>query len=71
MCASASAIYARRTERVTIGRAMIRRLLFLIFFCLGGFLFYIPKWLFMGTKGSRDRKKIIRQQQEILRRMKH
>jgi hypothetical protein len=47
---------------------MIRRLLFLIFFLLGGFLFYIPKWILMGTKGSRDRKKIIRQQKELLRR---
>jgi hypothetical protein len=47
---------------------MFRRLLFLIFFCLGGFIFYIPKWLLMGTKGSRDRKRILRQQEEILRR---
>lgn len=47
---------------------MIRRLLFLIFFVLGGFLFYIPKWLLMGTKGGRERKKILKQQEEILRR---
>lgn len=54
---------------------MIRRLLFVVFFCLGGFLFYIPKWIVMGTKGGRDRKRIlknqktqIRQQEEILRR---
>jgi hypothetical protein len=47
---------------------VIRRLFFLVFFCLGGFLFYIPKWILMGTKGSRDRKKILKQQQEILRR---
>ena len=45
---------------------MLGRLLFLVFFCLGGFLFYIPKWLLMGTKGSRQRKKILRQQQQIL-----
>jgi hypothetical protein len=47
---------------------MVRRLLFLVFFCLGGFLFYIPKWILMGTKASRDRKKILKQQAEILRR---
>lgn len=47
--------------------SMIRRLFFLVFFCLGGFLFYVPKWVLMGTKGSRDRKKIIRQQDELLR----
>ena len=40
---------------------MIGRLFFVIFFCLGGFLFYIPKWILMGTKGSRDRKKILNQ----------
>lgn len=45
---------------------MIRRLFFLIFFCLGGFLFYVPKWLLMGTKGSRERKRILRQQKRIL-----
>jgi hypothetical protein len=46
---------------------MLRRLVFLIFFCLGGFLFYIPKWILVGTKGSRDRKKILRQQELLLR----
>ena len=40
---------------------MLRRLLFLIFFCLGGFLFYIPKWILMGTKGSRERREILRE----------
>lgn len=39
---------------------MISRLLFVVFFCLGGFLFYIPKWVLMGTKGSRDRKRLIK-----------
>lgn len=48
---------------------MLRRLCFLIFFCLGGFLFYIPKWIAVGTKGSRDRKRILRQQEELLRRL--
>ena len=35
---------------------------------IGGFLFYIPKWILMGTKGSRERKKILKQQEEILKR---
>jgi hypothetical protein len=47
---------------------MLRRFFFLVFFCLGGFLFLIPKWLLMGTKGSRDRKKILKQQKELLKR---
>ncbi len=47
---------------------MLRRLLFVVFFCLGGFLFYMPKWILMGTKVSRDRKKIIKQQNKILKR---
>jgi hypothetical protein len=46
---------------------MIRRLLFVVFFCLGGFLFYIPKWIPMGTRGSRDRKKIIKLQKQALK----
>lgn len=47
---------------------MIRRLAFVIFFCLGGFLFYIPKWILMGTNAGRERKKILRQQAELLKR---
>ena len=39
----------------------IRRLLFLAFFLLGGFLFYIPKWVLFGTRGERQRKKILRE----------
>lgn len=46
---------------------MFRRLIFIVFFILGGFLFYIPKWILMGTKGSRDRKKLLKQQSEILK----
>ena len=46
---------------------MIRRLLFVIFFLLGGFLFYVPKWILMGTKGSRDRKRMIRLQKKQLK----
>ncbi len=47
---------------------MLGRLGFIVFFCLGGFLFYIPKWIIMGTKGGRERKKILKQQNEILKR---
>jgi hypothetical protein len=42
---------------------MIRRLLFVVFFALGGFVFYVPKWILMGTKGQRQRKQLIKQQQ--------
>jgi hypothetical protein len=52
---------------------MIRRFLFVVFFALGGFLFYIPKWILVGTRGSRDRKKMIKlqkQQNKILRQQK-
>lgn len=48
---------------------MIRRLVFVAFFACGGFVFYIPKWILMGTKGSRDRQKVVRQQAAILRRL--
>lgn len=47
---------------------MFRRFFFVVFFCLGGFLFYVPKWVLMGTKGGRDRKKILKQQAELLKR---
>lgn len=46
---------------------MLRRLVFAVFFVLGGFLFYIPKWIAFGTRGERDRKKILRQQEQLLR----
>ena len=58
---------AKRGTRSSIGWDMLRRLLFVVFFCLGGFLFYMPKWILMGTKDSRDRKKIIKQQNKILK----
>jgi hypothetical protein len=48
--------------------AMISRLFYAIFFLLGGFLFAIPKWIIMGTKGHRQRKKILKQQKELLKR---
>ena len=50
---------------------VVSRLIFVIFFCLGGFLFYIPKWILMGTKGSRERKRALKlqeEQNELLRR---
>ena len=47
---------------------MIGRLFYAIFFVFGGFLFAIPKWILMGTKSGRQRKKILAQQGEILRR---
>jgi hypothetical protein len=46
---------------------VVRRLLFAVFFVCGGFLFYIPKWILMGTRGERQRKKIIKQQRQILK----
>lgn len=49
---------------------MIRRLLFLTFFWIGGVVFYVPKWILMGTKGSRDRKRLIKltaEQNRLLR----
>jgi len=39
---------------------MIRRLLFVIFFLIGGFAFYIPKWILVGTRASRDRKRLVK-----------
>jgi len=46
---------------------MFRRLAYAIFFVFGGFLFAIPKWILMGTRGSRQRKKILKQQRQILK----
>ena len=49
---------------------MIRRFLYAIFFALGGFLFAIPKWIIFGTRGSRDRKKLVKlakEQNRLLR----
>lgn len=46
---------------------MIGRLFYAIFFVLGGFIFAIPKWIIMGTKGSRDRKRMIKLQERQLR----
>ena len=43
---------------------VVSRLLFVIFFVCGGFLFYIPKWILMGTKGSRERKRMLKLQEE-------
>lgn len=38
-----------------------------VLFVFGGFLFYIPKWILFGTRGERQRKKILKQQEELLR----
>lgn len=46
---------------------MIRRLLYLVFFAMFGWVFAIPKWILMGTRGSRQRKKMIRLQKQQLR----
>lgn len=46
---------------------MIRRLLFVVFFTLGGFVFYVPKWILMGTKASRERKRLIKEQKRTNR----
>lgn len=47
---------------------MIRRAFYAVFVVLGGFIFIPIKWLLMGTKGSRQRKKILKQQKELLKR---
>ncbi len=50
---------------------MFTRFFFAVFFICGGFLFYVPKWIIMGTKGGRERKKLLklqREQNELLRR---
>lgn len=49
---------------------MIRRALYAVFFVCGGFLFAIPKWILMGTKAGRERKRILKQQKEILKRQR-
>jgi hypothetical protein len=36
----------------------------MVFFICGGFLFYIPKWILMGTKGGRDRKAMLKAQRQ-------
>lgn len=46
---------------------MVRRFAYAVFFVFGGFLFAIPKWLIMGTRGSRERKKILRLQKQQLK----
>lgn len=44
----------------------IKRLVFVVFFVFGGFLFYVPKWLLFGTKGGRERKQLLKMQREQL-----
>jgi hypothetical protein len=44
-----------------------QRLFYLVFLVLGG-IFFVPfKWLFFGTRGGRERRKIMRQQKAILK----
>jgi hypothetical protein len=40
---------------------VIRRLFFIAFIVLGGWLLYIPKWILVGTKAGRERKAILRE----------
>jgi hypothetical protein len=49
---------------------MMGRLLYAIFFLFGGFLFAVPKWILFGTRGGRERRKILKQQKQILRNQK-
>ena len=49
---------------VVKGGNMIKRLFYLIGFVCGGFLFAIPKWLLMGTKGGRERKALLKEQKK-------
>jgi hypothetical protein len=46
---------------------MIGRFLYAVFFVLGGFLFAIPKWILMGTKGSRERKELLKLQKDAVK----
>jgi hypothetical protein len=46
---------------------VLRRLVFIVFFVFGGFLFYVPKWVIFGTKASRDRKRMVEQLNRIER----
>jgi hypothetical protein len=54
--------------RTIEGGTVFKRLAYAVFFVFGGFLFAIPKWILMGTKGSRERKRLLKQQTEILKR---
>jgi hypothetical protein len=49
---------------------MISRTVFLIFTLLGGIFFLIPKWLIMGTRGSRERRKIAKGQTAMIKQQK-
>jgi hypothetical protein len=43
---------------------MIKRLTFFLFFCLGGFLFYIPYWIIFGTAAGRERRRLLKVQRQ-------
>lgn len=46
---------------------MIRRLGFLVFLACGGIFLYPLKWLLMGTRAGRERRRMIRQQRKLLK----
>jgi hypothetical protein len=46
---------------------MIRRVFYLMFVVVTGGVGALVKWLFMGTRGGRQRQKIIKQQKRLLR----
>jgi hypothetical protein len=46
---------------------VIKRFLFVLFFICGGFLFYIPKWIFFGTAAGRERKRLLKEQKKTNR----
>lgn len=45
---------------------MIRRLFYLLWVCTFGLIFVPLKWVLMGTKGGRQRKKMLRVQKQML-----
>jgi hypothetical protein len=49
---------------------VIRRFLFAVFMCLGGIVFYVPKWILMGTKAGRERKRLVKLTKEQNRLLK-
>lgn len=49
---------------------MIRRLFYVLFVVTLGWPFMVVKWVVLGTKGSRDRRKMIRLQKKQNRLLK-
>lgn len=46
---------------------MLKRAAFVVFFVCGGFLFLIPYWILFGTRASRERKALLREQRQTNR----